>query len=660
MAFLTDTERATLTAICDTLIPALEGDSPAMQYSAADSNVAERVEEAFEATLSQEQRDEIQTLLKAFDVGAFNAMFSGRWQAFRKMPRHQRERLLADWGRSRLKLRRKAFQAFKRLVLFLGYANLPEADTHPVWQTIDYPGPPGASETIERTITPTPITDNRTLTCDVLVVGSGAGGGVVAAELAAAGYDVIVAEKGGYFAEADFHGNERQASEDLFEQNAALTNATTDMMILAGATLGGGTTVNWNASFRTPQHVLREWANTYGISEALSDTWQHSLDAVSQRLHVTCDESHLNANNRVFSQGLDALGYHQDVIPRNVSGCEDCGFCNYGCRYGAKQGTLKTYLQDAYDDGARILVNAEVKRVMHEAGNVTGAIVEAQDSHDESHVHLLTIRATSVVVAAGTIHTPAVLKRSGLDNAHIGRNLHLHPTAVIFSLFDEPIRTWEGVPMSRVSKQFSDLDGNGYGVALEVAPSHPGLIAATFPWVSAAQHRQLVIRMNRMANIIALTRDYYGGHVEVTPSGKPVLHYQLHPHDKQHMQRGILEALKVHYAAGACEVYAPHNNPLRFHREEGDSAFVRFLRKVEDCGIEPNALPLFSAHQMSSARMAGSPRQGVLKPNGETWEIRRLFVADGSAMPTATGVNPMLSIMGTAHVIAQHIKAALN
>ena len=427
MAFLTDSERATLAAICETFIPALPGDTPLDRYSASDGNVAARMEDAFEATLSQAQRDEIQMLLRAFDVGAFNALFSGRWQAFRQMPLDKRESLLADWGKSRLTVRRKAFQAFKRLALFLGYASLPETTSHPVWQTIDYPGPPGGSETIERTITPTLLTDNRTLTCDVLVVGSGAGGGVVAAELAAAGYDVIVAEKGGYHAEPDFHGDERQASEELFEQKAALTNATTDMMILAGATLGGGTTVNWNASFRTPEHVLREWANTYGISEALSESWQQSLNAVSERINVTCEESHLNANNRVFSQGLDALGYHQDVIPRNVNGCEDCGFCNYGCRFGAKQGTLKTYLQDAHDSGTRILVHAEVKRVMHENGQVTGAIVEAHDSQQPERVHLLTIRAKTVVVAAGSIHTPAVLKRSGLDNAHIGQNLHLHP-----------------------------------------------------------------------------------------------------------------------------------------------------------------------------------------------------------------------------------------
>jgi choline dehydrogenase-like flavoprotein len=124
--------------------------------------------------------------------------------------------------------------------------------------------------------------------------------------------------------------------------------------------------------------------------------------------------------------------------------------------------------------------------------------------------------------------------------------------------------------------------------------------------------------------------------------------------------RGILEALKIHHAAGARELFAPHAELISYKNEGNDSQFVRFLRRVEDAGLEPNAFPLFSAHQMSSARMAASPRQGALKPTGETWEVKNLFVADGSAMPTATGVNPMMSIMATAHYISQHIKQTLS
>ena len=443
----------------------------------------------------------------------------------------------------------------------------------------------------------------------------------------------------------------------MFEKYGSLTTADTAMMVLAGSVLGGGTTINWSASLRTPDNVLQEWANDYGIRDAATPIWQQSLDAVLSRSNVSCDESHLNANNGVFARGVEKLGWNLEAIPRNVKGCEDCGFCNYGCAFGAKQGTLKTYLQDAYERGTRIMVKANLRRVMHEAGKVTGAVLEATDANGA--IHLIMIKAKAVVLSAGTIHSPAILKRSGLQNPNIGQHLHLHPATVIFSRFDETIRTWQGVPMSRLSKQFNNLDGRGYGVVLEVAPAHPGLIAATLPWRNAHAHKALLGNMSQMANVIVIDRDYYGGSVTVDKYGEAVLNYRLHDYDKRHLMRGILEALRVHHAAGATEIHAPHAKLLKYENKGNDSEFLRFLRQVEDEGLEPNAFPLFSAHQMSSARMAGSPKQGACKPNGESWEIKNLFVADGSSMPTATGVNPMMSIMATAHYIAQHVKTVL-
>ena len=568
----------------------------------------------------------------------------------------EREIILQSWATSRFELRRKAFQGIKRLALFIAYTNQPEQDRHPAWESFDYPGPPGAGEEKPR-IVPYEISDNRTLTCDVLVIGSGAGGGVVAGELSVAGYDVMVVEKGEYYSERDFTGNELEATEKMFEKYGSLITHNTAMVVLAGTLLGGGTTINWNASFRTPDHVLSEWANEYGISDANKAIWQESLNAVHKRSNVSCDESHLNGNNAVLERGLLKLGYHMDTIPRNVKGCEDCGFCNYGCSFGAKQGTLKTYLQDAYERGLRIVVRATVKRVMHEKGVVKGAVMEVRDKDDR--IHFVTVRAKVVVVSAGSIHSPAILKRSGLENPNIGNHLHLHPTSLIFSLFDEEIVPWRGVPMSRVSKEFSNLDGNGYGVAIEVAPAHPGLTAATLPWLDAKMHKDLMSRINKMANVLAITRDYYGGCIKLDRYGEPQLHYVLSKYDKRHLQRGILEAAKIHYAAGAKEIYAPHAKMYTYVNNGKDSHFVRWLRQVEDAGLEPNAFPLFSAHQMSTARMASSPNQGACKPTGETWEVKNLFVADGSSMPTATGVNPMMSIMGTAHYISGHIKVTL-
>jgi len=658
MSFLTDAERRTLAAICETLVPALDGTapSPLSAYSAHDSDLVTRLEEAYEKITSPEERRDLKLVLRAFEVSAVQGVLAGNWRSFSHMSLDERMRALADWGNSRLALRRKAFQSLKQLTLFLGYANLPDRDDHPLWETFGYQKAP-APQPQPRPIQPMVIQGAQRIETDVLVIGSGAGGGVIAGELSAAGYEVLVVEKGGYHAEEDFDGNERLLTEKLFEKKGTLTTEDTAIVVLAGSTLGGGTTINWSASFRTPDHVLEEWARDYGISEAASPSWQSSLDAVSARMNVTCDESHVNGNNRVFARGVEALGWHLATIPRNVRNCVDCSFCNYGCAHGAKQSTLKTYLQDAAERGARFLVNAMVRRVLHENGEATGAIVEATDA--EGNLQICVVQARLVVVCAGTIHTPAILRRSGLHNPHIGANLHLHPTAVVFSRFDEAIHPWQGVPMSRVSKELANLDGRGYGVALEVAPAHPGLTASTIPWNNGREHKHLMGHFANMANIIAITRDEHGGRVKLDRYGNPVLEYHLHREDAAHAMRGLLGALRIHHAAGASAIYAPHNQMLFWKREEGDSRFVRFLRKVEDAGLKPNAPALFSAHQMSSCRMASSPEQGALKPTGETWEVRNLFVADGSALPTATGVNPMLSIMGAAHHIAQHIKAAL-
>ncbi|MGB1285477.1 MAG: GMC family oxidoreductase N-terminal domain-containing protein [Aggregatilineales bacterium] len=656
MVFLSEKERETLTVICDTLVPAVSDDSELMKYNPSADGLIPRLEIMLEEVTSEEDQRDLKLLLNALNNRFFNGISTGKWASLNKMSLKDREDLLSKWANSPIPLQRKAYKSVKSLSVFLAYTNNPDKKKQPFWSDVDYPGPPGGSDDAHR-IQPFVIRDNRTLYTDVLIIGSGAGGGVVAGELSAAGYDVIVAEKGGHHEARDFDGNELRATSHLFEHQGALTSADGEILILAGATLGGGTTVNWNASFIPPDHVRREWANEYGFTGAITDAYTASMHAVCERVNVNTDESVPNPNNRNLEAGCKALGYNVDTIPRNVKGCEECGFCNYGCSFGAKQGTLKTYLQDAYDRGTRIMVQATARRVMHEAGKVTGAILDVQD--ESGDIQTLTVRAKLVVVSAGSIHTPVILKRSGLQNKHIGEHLHLHPVVALFSVFDDPVKTWQGAPMTRICKDFMNLDGNGYGVALEVAPAHPGLSAAIFPWQNAESHKTLVSKMPYMSNLIALTRDYYGGRVKLDRYGNPVVHYKLHPYDRKHLQQGLLEGLKIHYAAGAREIYAPHNRFLKFDRDSGES-FPRFLRKVEDEGLKPYTHPIFTAHQMSSSRIAGNERQGAIKPNGESWEVENLFVADASVLPTATGVNPMISIMTTAHYIAQQIKAKLN
>jgi choline dehydrogenase-like flavoprotein len=246
-----------------------------------------------------------------------------------------------------------------------------------------------------------------------------------------------------------------------------------------------------------------------------------------------------------------------------------------------------------------------------------------------------------------------------LVNPHIGANLHLHPVTVVYGIFDHPIRGWEGAPMTRVSRQFANLDGQGYGVRLETAPVHPGIAALSLPWETGQQHRATMAQLAFLSNIIIITRDRYGGMVTVDRRGSPVLNYRLHQHDARHMMRGILEALKTQRAAGAQELSSPHARRLVWREDDGWKDFESYLAAVEAAGLKANTFSLFSAHQMSSARIGGSMATGAVDPSGETYEVRHLYVADASAMPTATGVNPMISIMATAHYLAQHMKTRI-
>ncbi|MBA3874021.1 MAG: GMC family oxidoreductase N-terminal domain-containing protein [Anaerolineae bacterium] len=657
MPFLNPTQKKTLSLICDTLVPALpaqNGDDPRLYaLNATEMHLADALENGIEQITETTDRTQLQLVLNLFESPLFNRVAVGKMQAFSDMSLDDRTEALRTWGDSDLAPARQFFQSLKRLALFLCYASMPNNEPNPAWASLHYPERPPQTEPAPTPIKPLTISEPTTLYTDVLVIGSGAGGGVIAGELSAAGQEVIVVEKGGYYADHEFSGREL-ASQSLFEKGGLLTTSDLSMSVLAGSTLGGGTTINWAASLRTPEDVLYEWDHDYGFTGASGVDFQHSLDAVLKRMNVGVEDSPINGNNTALEKGCKALGYDMTFIPRNVKGCEECGFCNFGCTFGAKQGTVKTYLQDAYERGTRILINAAVKRLLIERGEAVGAELSIQSPDGTQHIVI--IRAKYVVVAAGSIHTPALLMRSGLSNAHIGANLHLHPVTVTYGLFDEPVVGWQGPPMTRLSRQFANLDGHGYGVRLETAPVHPGLAAATFPWESGASHKRVMSNLYNMSNIIAITRDRHGGHITLNSRGEPVLHYKLHPSDAAHLLRGLVESLRVHIAAGAKEISSPHNRQMLYRPADGGS-LEDFLHAVEARSLQPNAYALFSAHQMSSCRIGGDSATGALDPGGQSYEIRNLYVADGSVLPTASGVNPMVSIMATAHFLAQGMKA---
>lgn len=654
----TPQEQYTLHLICETLLPSIDVDNDPHGFykrSASDLVLTEHMVEALVEIASSEDLRLIRLFLQVIEIGWLNGLLCRIGRPFSNMTPRQREQLLHSWRLSRFNFRRMAFQSLKRLAVFLYYALPDETGRNSNWDTMAYPPPPHmAPEHPISAIMPVDSSHGTGLQADVVIVGSGAGGGVVAYELAAAGLDVVVLEKGSYYAEPDFNGSELEGTRRLYENKGVVPSDDQGMLMMAGSTLGGGTTVNWSASFRTPSNVLDEWARNYGVYTLHGPDYQTAMDKVTERLGVNTNQSISNRQNAILEAGAERLGYDSDAIPRNASGCEDCGFCNFGCPLGRKMSTLRTYLLDAHrEHGARIVVNAFARRVLVEHGTAVG--VEAQVTDDDGNYHRLEVRARTVVVAAGALHTPVLLKKSGLSNEHIGQHLYLHPVTFAYGLFQEEVRGWSGKMLTRHVHEFRDLN-DGYGVLLETAPIHPGMSALVLPWETPFYHRQTMSILERFGGIIVLTRDRYGGQVKIDRNGNPLVQYRLHPYDKGHLRQGLLAAVRILAAAGAEQVGSSIEGMLTHRLNDGE--LEAYLERVRRHPLLPNTFALLSAHQMGTCRLAGSPELGPLQPTGESWEVQNLYIADASTFPSASGVNPMITIMSIAHCIAQHIKAS--
>jgi choline dehydrogenase-like flavoprotein len=656
---LTDRERLTLRAVVDTFVPALdpageEGHAALFARSGGDLGVPERIEEAIGA-LDEDSRAEFRLLLRLLDGRILPAILGGGPRPFSTLSAAERAHVVLAMSRSPVARLRTGFQGLKRLSTFLFYTVMPGGAPNPVWRGIGYRAPPRfpAAEAEVRLTPPAELPPE----CDVCVVGSGAGGAVAAWRLAAAGHRVVVLEAGGGAQAPDFAQTEMEGTRDLYLERGLASTTDLGIGVLAGWGLGGGTTINWQTSLRTPDDVRDEWAERSGCGFFRDDAFTAALDAVCERLHVGVAESRLNPNNDVLKRGCDALGYAWELIPRNALGCDlaQCGYCAFGCRHGGKQSTPRTYLVDAQRDGALVVAGCRVDRLRIENGRVTGLEATMLDPASGSP-RSVTLRARTVIVAAGAIMSPVLLLRSGLRNRHIGRHLLLHPTTAVGGEFPEPVRMWEGAPQTVVCTEFAHLSGN-YGFRLETVPAHPGMMALALPWRGAREHRRLMQPFDRLASTIVLARDRLGGRVTASRSGRPVIRYRPGLAEREFLRRGVAAAVRVQAAAGAVRVETLHTpgEALMLPEGAGRNRVDDFCGEIARMAVDRNRSGLFTAHQMGTCRMGSDLESSVCAPDGQVHGVRGLYVADASLFPGSSGVNPMITVMALAHHVGGQI-----
>ncbi|MDQ6713195.1 MAG: GMC family oxidoreductase [Candidatus Dormibacteraeota bacterium] len=645
-----DSQSPVLVAMADTFIGG-------MGHPGSPIRVAASMEETFRRLPSEADRRRLRLIVGVLGRRSGTFLLTGRPVPFHRWSRDQRVAVMTAWSTSRLAFRRQLFQVFKRLSL-LAFLGETEVDgTNPVWPEIGYPGPISAPQPIPKSIRTTTLDGDTTLTCDAVVVGSGAGGGVVAGELAAAGKSVMVLEEGGYYNEADFNQLELSMMRKLYFQGGFAASSDAAIALVAGGCLGGGTVVNYSTSFRTPDWQRQEWARRYGLAAFATDEYTASLDAVCERLGVNRDHSAVPARERVLQRGLTRLGWHVEQMPRNVQGCTQdarCGYCGLGCQIGAKQSTLKTYLMDAYRRGTRIVVNCKVDRVILEDGRAVG--VRATVRQAGMPEFTLIVRSQAVVAAAGAIGTPALLQRSGLKSPMVGSGLRLHPGTAVAGIFDETLRPWEGTMQSIFSDEFVNLDGQYHGVKIESGPMHPAILALAIPWRDPAHYRRLMRALPNMSVLAPLVRDHEGGRVTAV-DGAARVDYRMTRNDVSDMRRGIEASVRIMEAGGAREIFTTQAAFVAYHPGQR-GGIDGFMDEVDRQGYGPGQMGYLSFHQMGSCRMGTDPATSAIAPDSQSHQVKGLFVADASAFPDALGTNPMITVMAMAHRASRFIAAA--
>lgn len=498
-------------------------------------------------------------------------------------------------------------------------------------------------------LTAADVTADRQLTCDVCVIGSGAGGAVLAAGLVARGLKVVLLEAGPYRTRADFTLLERDTTPALYQERGARSTTDLAISILQGRSVGGGTTVNWTSCFRTPARILQHWQQAHGLEQLTPGALRAHFEAVEERLGITewpIDSA--NANNRTLIEGAAALGMTTGPMRRNVRGCANSGYCGMGCPVDAKQAMHLTYLQDALDGGLVLHAECPVQRIHTDSQRAVAVHARVQNAGSPvPDGPRVVVRPKVVAVSAGAINSPALLLRSGLDwRGRVGRRTFLHPVIAVLGEYAHEIHPWYGAPQSCHSHDPIERGDGKMGYFLESAPLHPMLAATSVPLFGQA-HADVLRKARHLSALLALHIDGLlphdeGGVVTIDSHGRPRLDYPITPALVEAMRDSHLTLARVHLAAGATGAMSSHVEPIWV----GESAQLDRLESARYGALEHG---IFSAHQMGGCTMGSDPSRSAVDTRHRLRSASNVFVVDGSVLPTSLGVNPSETIYALAH-----------
>ena len=671
MSTLSAGELATLRSLAHTFVPAADA-----------ARVATIAAEALARAVDPSQLAQLRLVLRLLEQPIANLATGAGFVAFRDLDLPARERLLLRWLGSPLLLRRSGINAFRKLLTFIAYADpgTTEAPNHlprDVGYVPDDPPLPrdlAAIRPIEvdRAAARTPAEPVR-LEADVVVVGSGAGGGVVAAELARAGRRVVIVEAGPFVDEATMPRDELDAFGRLYLNYGLLSTWDGAVTMLAGSGVGGGTLVNWMTCLDAPAEVRAEWAREHGLDGVDGAEWVDDVATIESRLGVA-PATVVPPKDELIRRGAAELGWDAGLIRRNATDCGDCGSCPFGCRRGAKQSGIRSHLADAVAHGAVVLDRARVRRLLRASTTgpggpvvgVLGTLAPADpDGPPDAPLRQFRIDAPQVVLAAGALRSPSILQASSIGHPSVGRYLRIHPAPIIGAIQDEAVDMWRGTMQAVRSIEFAQDTAEHRRYVIESAPGHLGLMALVVPWAGEVEHAELMSRARHFSPLISVTRDGGQGATSLTRGGRVRIDYRLDEAGRATARHALVSMARLARAGGAREILAIGMPPAR-HRVEGAGEGLRFAafeRRLAEFDFSPHRGTIASAHQMGTIRMGQDPRthpadeRGRVRADSRGSIVPGLYVADTSTFPTALGVNPMVTVMAMARRVSRTVIA---
>jgi choline dehydrogenase-like flavoprotein len=489
---------------------------------------------------------------------------------------------------------------------------------------------------------------------DVVVVGSGPCGAVVAKELAEAGRRVVLLEEGPPFTPDDFVLDGARSMARTMREGGLRATRGYVMPTLQAICLGGGSLVNSAICVRPPPFVFDAWSEGYELARTTRKDLEPHFDAVSEFLGIAPTPDDVQGpRNLLFRDGCRALGISSEPIARNVRGCRGSGECFTGCRSRAKQSMDLSYVPAALRAGARVLTSVQVQCVRAEGTRALGVEGRVVAPFGGPLGARLRVDARVVVLSAGCMATPVLLQKSGdLANrsGQVGRNLQFHPGAMVTGVFAEPVRPEFGATQGYQSLAFLEE-----GIKLETFWAPPTALALRMPGMGAPLLRRLA-ELPRSATWDAILSCHRSlGTVRPRRSGglDPVITWEFHPDDVPLLGRAASVLAEIFAAAGAGKVIPGiHGLPDELPAREAAGILARRTWRATD-------LVSGSTHAFCTTRMHGDPRRGVVDELGRCHDLDNLYVADTGVFPRCTSVNPMLTGMALAHRTAGAIRDRL-